>query len=866
MPDQLPRLTDALADRYRLERELGQGGMATVYLAEDLRHRRMVAIKVLRPELAAIIGAERFLTEIKVTASLQHPHILPLFDSGETGGQVFYVMPYVAGESLRTRLEREHQLPVTEAIRITQEIASALEYAHRQGVIHRDIKPENILLHDGRALVADFGIALAVSNASGARLTQTGLSLGTPGYMSPEQAAGERTVDARSDVYSLGAVCYEMLAGQPPFVAPTAQALIAKLMTETPLPPSRSRKSVPPHVDAAILAALEKLPADRPSTTAAFVAALTAESAALPTRTVVRRRPEWWGALLGGVVLGLVTGGLVASRLLDRSMHDGRDQRAQLTFTGQAIRPALSPDGAFVAYIDRRCEHAQVDRCRMSLLVQEVGSTQSVPILVGWSRLSSPRWSHDGAVIVVAGELDSARSGLFAIPRLGGATRPLGPAGAFDTHPGDDSIIVVSARGSKAVALIMRLTDGAVIDSIPLQFGGIRAVSWAPEGRRLAFRTHADTLRIVARDGRETGSRFLRSRADLRWTTSGDAVLAFGTGIAREDDLLRIPVDDSGRIHGAPEVVMSRVPTLYQGEFDVARRTGRIAFATGTSTEDLWTFELGHGAATGRQRTRGTTWYGSPALSPDGSTAFYLRGDALGDNVYSLRLSDGTEEALTSQRWPGSDAVRISDDGHRLVYEHTGERNRILEVLELPSRRVTSREVAEGSDLIWPVGERGILQSGRGSALVILDSLDAPARQLVILDSLTDFTFAPAPDGRRAAILARTRQRTLRLGIVSLAGSEVYRVLHEFGNEEVIPGLSWDRDGGIYLGRWLPAEESPSIWRSTEAGRELVRVANLPTPCNPETVTVAAGGRTAICAANDARSDIWIVEGIGLGR
>src|SRR5678815_2781486 len=211
------RLVSALGDRYRIERELGKGGMATVYLAEDLRHGRKVAVKVLLPELAAVLGAERFLSEIHVTAALQHPHILPLFDSGQANGQLYYVMPYVEGESLRTRLAREKQLPIDEAIRITREVASALDYAHRRGVIHRDIKPENILLQDGTALVADFGIALAVSKAGGTRLTQTGLSLGTPHYMSPEQATGDHAVDGRSDIYSLGAALYEMLTGDPPF-------------------------------------------------------------------------------------------------------------------------------------------------------------------------------------------------------------------------------------------------------------------------------------------------------------------------------------------------------------------------------------------------------------------------------------------------------------------------------------------------------------------------------------------------------------------------------------------------------------------------------------------------------------------------
>src|SRR5215217_4096646 len=258
MPDLLGRLQSALADRYRLDREAGAGGMATVYLAQDIRHGRPVAVKVLRPELAAVIGAERFLAEIKLTANLQHPHILPLFDSGAADSYLFYVMPFVQGETLRDRLTREKQLPVADAVRIAGEVASALDYAHRQGVVHRDIKPENILIHDGQALVADFGIALAASKASGARMTETGMSLGTPHYMSPEQAMGEREITARSDVYALGVVTYEMLVGEPPFTGPTAQAIIAKVLTDEPRPPTGQRKTVPPAIEAAVLTALAK--------------------------------------------------------------------------------------------------------------------------------------------------------------------------------------------------------------------------------------------------------------------------------------------------------------------------------------------------------------------------------------------------------------------------------------------------------------------------------------------------------------------------------------------------------------------------------------------------------------------------------
>ena len=287
MTNPAARLASALSDRYRLVRELGQGGMATVYLAEDLKHGRKVAIKVLHPELSAVLGSERFLAEIKVTANLQHPHILGLIDSGEADGLLYYVMPYVAGESLRARLGRDGQLPVDEALRLAREVASALDYAHRQGVVHRDIKPENILLQDGAALVADFGIALAVEEAGGHRMTQTGMSLGTPAYMSPEQAMGERKIGPRSDVYALGAMTYEMLAGEPPFTGPSSQAIVAKVLTEQPPPLRAKRPSVPPAVEAAILTALQKLPADRWGSAKEFGDAL---AGAATHQTPMRRR------------------------------------------------------------------------------------------------------------------------------------------------------------------------------------------------------------------------------------------------------------------------------------------------------------------------------------------------------------------------------------------------------------------------------------------------------------------------------------------------------------------------------------------------------------------------------------------------
>ncbi|HEX4932180.1 MAG TPA: serine/threonine-protein kinase, partial [Gemmatimonadaceae bacterium] len=303
--DILQRLAGSLADSYDVHGELGAGGMATVFRAVDRKHQRDVAIKVLHPDLGATLGGERFLTEIRTTARLQHPHILPLLDSGEAGGLLYYVMPLVTGETLRARLEREGQLPVDEVVTIAREVADALAYAHALGIIHRDIKPENILLQGepGRqhALVADFGIALAVQRSGGPRMTQTGLSLGTPQYMSPEQAMGERTIDARSDIYALGAVTYEMLAGEPPFAGPTVQAIVARLMSEEPRSLTAQRKAVPPGVEHAVMRALEKLPADRFASATHFAEALlgdappTARRAGRPAHAAAATsRPNRW--------------------------------------------------------------------------------------------------------------------------------------------------------------------------------------------------------------------------------------------------------------------------------------------------------------------------------------------------------------------------------------------------------------------------------------------------------------------------------------------------------------------------------------------------------------------------------------------
>jgi serine/threonine-protein kinase len=312
------RLKAALADRYQIDREIGSGGMATVYLAQDLKHDRRVAIKVLRPELAATLGPDRFVREIEIAARLSHPHILPLHDSGEAGGILYYVMPYVEGESLRERLDREGKLSVAEAVRLVDEIASALSYAHEQGVVHRDVKPENIMLSGGRAVVADFGIGRAVCVAGGDRLTGTGFAVGTPAYMSPEQAFGEADVDARSDVYALGCVVYEMVSGHAPFEASTPQGLLAKQAGGTVPSLRASDPAIPPFLERAVERTLAKEPADRFQTASEFAEALTSEMVV----GRVGRAPWSWRIIAAAAVTVALIAAWVLSTIPGRPAYE----------------------------------------------------------------------------------------------------------------------------------------------------------------------------------------------------------------------------------------------------------------------------------------------------------------------------------------------------------------------------------------------------------------------------------------------------------------------------------------------------------------------------------------------------------------
>jgi serine/threonine protein kinase/Tol biopolymer transport system component len=499
--DTIGELTKALADRYAIERELGEGGMATVYLARDLKHDRRVALKVLKPELGAVLGADRFLAEIKVTAKLQHPNLLPLFDSGEAAGLLFYVMPYVQGETLRARIDRETQLPVDDAVRISVAIASALAYAHENGVIHRDLKPENILIQAGQPVIADFGIALAVSKAGGARVTQTGLSLGTPQYMSPEQAAGDRVIDGRSDIYSLGAVAYEMLAGEPPHTGANAQAIIAKLITTEPRPLRMLRNAVPLNVAEAVEQALAKLPADRFKSAQDFAAALT--------------NPSFTGARHA------VSGESSASTIRYRRLFYAATTAFAVLLIAVALRTATrAPTPKVVARYVLGLDSAEA--LRSDLTWAEMRRFN----VVHHSSFNFIAISPDGSSLVYTGGslgqlLLRRRAQFQATPIAGtaGAHDPFfAPDGQTIGYLSQDTLKLVSVSGGP---------PAVVTDSVDLHGGG---APWGPDGF-IYFSRDRSLYRVAAKAG-SIATRFTtRDTAQGEMSHRDAEVLPAGRGV-----------------------------------------------------------------------------------------------------------------------------------------------------------------------------------------------------------------------------------------------------------------------------------------------------------------------------------------------
>jgi len=646
LTDAVQRLSAALADRYTIERELGAGGMATVYLAHDVRHDRKVALKVLRPELSAILGGERFLAEIKTTANLQHPHILSLFDSGEADGLVYYVMPYVEGESLRDRLTREKQLPVEEAVRIAREVADALDYAHQHGIVHRDIKPENILLHGGHAQVADFGIALAASRSEGGtRMTETGMSLGTPHYMSPEQAMGEREITPKADIYALGCVLYEMLTAEPPFVGATAQAIIARVMTEEPRSLTLQRRTVPPHVEAAVQCALQKLPADRFGTAAQFAEALgrpdfavpatrAALAAALPVSTRQRaRRLVPWVLLAVTAAAGAVGTFRPRPRDIPPVIAYTIELTAQITDLGGSPI-ALSPDGRRMVFAAQTVDDPQ------ARLYLRGFDQASATVLATTENVAQPFFSPDGTWVAYW-----SNGMLRKVAAAGGAAVPLTPVsgGVQGGSWGRRGDIVFAANGT----LFRMGADGGAVDT--LLRDSTRSYRWPeflPDGETVLVMTAGggpSKIQAVSLSSRRVTDLGI---AGMNPRYVGRGHLMYATA---EGELFAVPFDPVRlRPRGPVTPVAANVRVSTAGVAKAGHsRNGMLARQVGSAARrELVLVDRSGGA----QPTRTPPdLYESPRFSPDGRRIAVGIGDLLGGrpDIWALDLTQGTLSRVT---------------------------------------------------------------------------------------------------------------------------------------------------------------------------------------------------------------------------
>ena len=737
MNDVREHLTDALSSRYAVDQLIGTGGMATVYLARDLKHDRQVALKVLNPELGAVLGADRFLAEIKVTANLQHPNLLPLFDSGDADGLLFYVMPYVEGESLRARLDREKQLPVDEALRLAIAIASALDYAHRRGVIHSDLKPENILLHEGQPLVADFGIALAVSKAGGNRVTQTGLSLGTPQYMSPEQATGDRVIDARADSYSLGAVLYEMLTGDPPHLGSTAQAIIAKVLTEKPPHVRLARDAVSENVDRAIDKALAKLPADRFASAREFADALQgkgdgmlapsgatssgealtrsaalgsswpwiialvlavalgawgtlrhAEMPTIPVRFFVElpphQDPEVLGIALSPDASKLVYAGALG--LMVRSMGD-LDIHL-IPGTANASAPFFSPDGKWVAFLaDARIKKVPVGGGTPAIVVDSLES------------VTGGAWTADGNIIFTG-----TQRGLSIVSSGGGRPRTVTHPAAGDRHmwpqvlPDGKGIVFTIWHGAIQTAEIAVTTLDGQITRLGIRGIGPRYLDghliFAHEDGSLAMVQFDATRRIAGTDEVPLGEVIsVGNPGSTDYALSPNGALVYLRGALPNQPVI---VDRSGTSRPLP--LDER--TYARPRFSPDGR--RLLIDTrGAAFGEIWLYDIGTSTL---QRLYAGEDVHQAEWRPDGKAlAFTARNDTTAEDIFTMPVDGSARpQAVLKTNRDQYDAT-WTPDGSSLVYLDD-DPFQIINVLRLDDHQTSKwlEAGASGGTLLGP--------------------------------------------------------------------------------------------------------------------------------------------------------------------
>jgi eukaryotic-like serine/threonine-protein kinase len=782
MTDTIVRLTSALSDRYAIKEELGQGGMATVYLAEDLKHDRKVAIKVLRPELAAVLGAERFVQEIKTTAALQHPNILPLFDSGLAGGTgggvefLYYVMPFIDGETLRDKLNRETQLGIEEAVRITTEIADALNYAHGENVIHRDIKPENILLHNGRPMVADFGIALAVSAAAGGRMTETGLSLGTPHYMSPEQATAEKDITSRSDIYSLGSVLYEMLTGEPPHTGSSAQQIIMKIVTDHPRPVEELRKSVPANVAAATAVALAKLPADRFASAEAFRAALANPSFRLdPTESFValayKRHDRTFLRALGvlAVVLALVAAwgwfrptpiSAPALRLRLAFPPDQAVVTDAPSIFGVGAQLALSPDGSVLVYSGPR------DQGGTQLWARPLNEIDARP-LPGTENAVDPTFSPAGDLVAFM----TVDNRLKVVPVDGGPAVTIADSGfvwGTGLSWGDDGMLYTS-DGVGTYHTVAISYDDRTIRRITRPESARRDQGFVfpyalPGGEALLVRrfpemgSYADMQ--LAAVSIETGD-----VTDLGIPAVGTFYVDPGyLGVVQDGGtLVMIPFDASRLTFTGPPVAAEEgIMISVWGQASVSvSRSGTLAYHTGTVIHQRPALVSRNGQIRDIDApwSAGLLW--TLSLSPDGQRlAVSITNDAGHTNIWINELGTrnvsqftaGTARSFRASWYPDDESILFLSNRRGLpeVYRKPADAGGAAVLVLSADQRI--EEVAWSRDTTWML-YRTESEDGRRRILGIRPGVDTAATPLSPAAS-DSYTPALSPDDRLLAYVS----------------------------------------------------------------------------------------------------------------
>jgi len=868
------RLGSALAGRYALERELGAGGMATVWLARDLRHDRSVAIKVLRPELTAVLGAARFLDEIRLTARLDHPHILTLIDSGEADGLLFYVLPYVRGESLRARLDHEKQLPLDDAVRLVRHVASALAYAHSHGVVHRDIKPENILLHEGEAVVTDFGIALALRQAGGTRLTESGLSLGTPQYMSPEQATGDRELDARSDVYSLGAVLYELLSGDPPHAGATVQAVIAKLLTEKPTSLRTLRSTVPEALEQAVFKALSKLPADRFAGAAQFGTAIAAAlSEPEPRRAVTSSARTRWMSVMVGMGLGLMLAGgawlMVGRRGMAAASDNAPAAGIPATYYGDVVDFALAPDAGRLALGRLACTDR--GRCESVVEVRDVRGGISLP-LARFLATYDMRWSHDGRYVDVTAVDSIGHFGLFRVSSLGGPVAYLGQYSNAAPIGRTDSLLVNPGAPSPVSTIFGVLVPGEATLRDTVSVRGVSLWALSPAAAHIALVQQSGTtaiLRLVNRRFRTLDSLPVRGYfSHPQWSPAGDALLWIAGGDAGLE-VVRLEVDlAAGRFRGTPTpvTVPFDMPQSFSGRrLDIAD-DGTIAYITGLTPRvlQLLTRSRAGMVPTVVRRLVGQTGRLSAFVSPDGGTIAFsrlgsIRNDVT-DQLMALDVASGEEREI-SPPLADFEHAAWTMDGTAVIYasfdESAGTQLTRWE-RATGRRRVIGTAPGRPFDRFWVLPDESLLTTSadRTSIERLAANTGKRVREYSLPNAQTLAGLAPAPDGRQAATISWTASGdSLVIGRLDLTTGAWKEFSYIFA--EGAGTMRWLTDGSVEFTVTSTVSAS-DLYRLDPVSGTVTRLGELPVPF--ASYNFSTNGRWATAVERRVVSNVFLLS------